>query len=233
MYKVKSLLAASCLLFFLASCTDDPERHELTPAVNSLVVYADQTTGSIDFYTFDSWTVKPQADWITVDGDAHADFVYDYTKRYLCTVFFNLQPNTSGKTREGSVLVQSYDYSTLIPFLQLGMLNVSHPAATVDSTLPDYSKVPAEAHYELTLDAQQTSDSLCFTVQNNWELTFVGEKPEWIELDKDTDLPGSYSVHLTLQPNTDTEAERETTLKLTSGDVSNEIKVRQIGKLGD
>jgi hypothetical protein len=222
------LLLACSLLPFLASCDGEQERHELTPDVSSIVLYADETIDSLRFFTFDSWTVTPQADWITVDGDSHLDLVHDNSVRYLCKVFFNVEPNTTGKTRTGTVLVQSYDYSFTSPFVQLGLLRLSHPLFTTDTWLNEQSGIPDVAHYELTDSAHWTSDSICFTVQSNWDLVFADEAPEWLELDNTMGIPGKYSVHLKLVPNTDKENGREARLKLVSGKVSNEIIVRQL-----
>lgn len=225
MYKIKTLLLACSLLPFLASCDGESERHGLTPVVGSIILYADETVDSLSFYTYDSWTVTPQVDWISVDGKSHLD-ITNNAMCYLCTVFLKMMPNTTGKTRTGTVLVQSYDYSSSFPFVQLGLLKVSHPVYTIDSYLDQQSGIPDVAHYELIDSAHWTADSICFTVQNNWEL--LGEIPEWLTLDKKTDLPGKYRVNLTLVPNTDTENGREAKLKLVSGEVSNEIVVRQL-----
>jgi hypothetical protein len=65
-------------------------------------------------------------------------------------------------------------------------------------------------------------------VENNWDLAFVGDTPEWLTLSKMTDLKGTHRVNLALVPNTDTENGREANLRLTSGEVSNEIVVRQL-----
>lgn len=228
MYKKKTLLLVCSLLSLIVSCSNDPERHELTPVEQPFILYADQTIDSLLFYTFDSWTVTPDVDWIKIDGASHLDIPYDYSMRYLCRVFLNLLPNTTGVTRSGTVLVQSYDYSYSSPFVQLGMLNVLHPTYTVDSWFDEYGIIPKVARYELIDSAHWTEDSICFKVENNWDLVFEGEKPEWIELDKTTDLKGKYKVNLTLVPNTDTENGRETKLKLVSGKVSDEITVRQL-----
>jgi hypothetical protein len=228
MYKVKTLLLACSLLSLFASCANDPERHELTPVEQPFILYADQTIDSLRFFTYDSWTVTPQDKWISVEGNSHLDINYDYSMRYLCRVFLRFEPNTTGVTRSGTVLVQSHDYSYSSPFVQLGILNVSHPAYTTDAPFDEYGIIPKVAHYELVDSAHWTSDSICFTVEDNWDLVFEGEKPEWLELDKTTNLKGRYRVNLTLVPNTDTENGREAKLKLTCGDVSNEIVVRQL-----
>lgn len=227
MYKIKTFLLACSLLSLLASCNDS-ETHMLTPVEQALIIYADQTVDSLSFYTFDSWTATSQVDWITIDGDSHQDFVYDNTKCYLCKAYLKAQPNTTGKTRKGFVLVKSYDYSYSAPFVQLGLIRMSHPYYTVDTWLDEQSRIPDVAHYELIDSAHWTEDSLCFTVENNWELVFEDETPSWLQLDNDTDLKGKYKVNLTLEPNTDKENERVTKLRLTSGEVSNEIVVRQL-----
>ena len=230
MYKTKTLLLVCSLFPFLASCVGDPETHQLTPVEQAFVHYADQTVDSIRFYTFDSWTVTPQVDWITIDGTSHQDITYDFTKCYLCRAFVTMKPNTTGKTRTGTVLVQSHDYSYSSPFVQLGILNLSHPLPTVDSWLDEQSGIPDVAHFELIDSAHWTADSICFTVQNTWLLEFADETaPDWLEMENVSGLStGRIRVNLTLKENTDTENERKATLRLTSGRVSNLITVRQL-----
>ena len=204
------------------------ETHELTPVEQRFILYADQTVDSLRFYTFDSWTVTPQVDWISIDGASHMDINYDYSKRYLCRVFLNVLPNTTGVTRSGTVLVQSYNYSYSVPFVQLGMLDISHPNYTAESSFDEYGIIPKVVRFELVDSAHWTNDSICFKVENNWDLTFVSEAPEWLTLDKTTGLKGKCRVNLTLVPNVDIENGREAKLRLTSGEVSNEIVIRQL-----
>lgn len=228
--KNKRILFSVCgMLSFLASCTSEPENHQLTPVETPFILYADQTIDTLCFYTYDSWTVTSQSDWINVEEPSHADVKYNYASLYLYRVFVSINPNTTGRTRSGSVLVQSYEYSYSSPFVQLGLLNVSHPSWTPDSWLDESSRIPEVAHYTLTDSAHWTSDSICFTVENNWDLTFVGETaPDWLSLGETTSRPGKRTVNLTLTENTDTENGREATLRLTSGEVYNDILVRQL-----
>ena len=229
MFKPKTLLLACSLLPFFASCISDPETHQLTPVEQSIMLYADQTVDSLRFYTFDSWTVTPQVDWITIDGNSHQNITYDFKKCYLCTAYVKVTPNTTGKTRVGTVLVQSYDYSYSAPFVQLGLLNVSHPTPTVESWLDRQSSIPDVAYYELIDSAHWTADSICFNVQNNWSLVFADETaPDWLTVEEIPGSKGHNRVNLTLTENTDTENERKATLRLTSGKVSNLITVRQL-----
>lgn len=224
----RPLLPLCSLFFILASCSSEFDRHVLTPEINSIVLFADQTKDSLGFSTFDSWTVTPQADWIHIDGESHGEIKYDYMNNYFFNVMTKVEPNTTGKTRYGTVLVQSYVYSFSAPVIQLGLLQLSYPPFTTDVWLDEQSRIPSVAHYELTDSAHWISDSICFTVQNNWDLDFVGGTPDWIVLDKQTGLPGPNKVYLTLTPNADEHPERQATLKLTSGTVSNEIVVRQL-----
>lgn len=234
MYKINTLLLAGSLLFLMTSCVDDPEKHALIPEVNYLVLFADQTSSSISFETYDSWTVTPDVEWITVYGDSHLDIPYNYMNLYHSTVSLIVQPNLTGKTRQGSVRIKSYDYSSPIPIVQLGLLDVWHPSYKIDSYLvnsffDEYSRIPDNAHYELIDSAHWEVDSICFTVQNPWKLEVVGE-PEWLVLGDGvvTGPTGENSVKFTLVPNLDKKNGRETKLRLTSGDVSNEIIVRQL-----
>lgn len=228
MCKIKSLLPLCSLLLMLSACSGDPEPHQLVPVEQPFILYADQTVDSVRFYTFDSWSVVPSVDWITVVGQSQATIDYDYTKRYLFRVVLNITPNTSGETRSGTVLVKSYDYSYSSPIVQLGMLEVQRPAYTADSYLDDYGIIPKTAHYELVDSAHWTSDSICFKVENGWELLFDGTTPDWLQLDKTTDRKGRHRVNLTLTPNTNPAEEREAKLVLKSSGISTPITVRQL-----
>lgn len=228
MYKIKTLFIVVSLLSLVVSCADDPEMHKFSLDPGTFVLYADQTSGTFSFETYDSWTAEPQVDWITIEGDNYLDVAYNYMNLYHSTVTFTAQPNTTGRTRLGTIFVKTY-YSSAIPFYQLGVLNVSHPRYAIRSWLEEQAHIPDEVIYELEDSAHWTEDSICFKVENDWELEFVGEAPEWIELvNNPAGSSGKNRVNFNLTPNTDTENGRETKLKLTSGEVSNEIVVRQL-----
>ena len=229
-------MLAAGLLSLVASCDSAPENHKLSPVANSIILYADQTSDSLRFYTYDSWSVESQNEWIDIEGDSHFEFTYNNMNCYLFKVMLSVEPNMTGKTRYGTVLVKSYDYSYSSPIVQLGLLMLTHPYFTVDSWLDEQSRIPDVAYYELIDSAHWDKDSICFTMHDNWKLEYVGDKPDWLsfhmgegnEVDKVEDYEeGKYTVYLTLTPNVAPD-ERKATLRLTSGKVSNDIVVRQL-----
>ena len=151
MYKYRKLLLACSLLPMLAACNSAPEYHELTPVVEPAILFADQKLDSIRFFTYDNWSATPQQDWLGIEGPSRQDNVqYDYRRSILYRVLVSAQPNTTGKTRIGTVLVHSYEYDSLFPIMQLGILNVSHPQYKADSWIDDSQFYPEVAHFELT-----------------------------------------------------------------------------------
>jgi len=225
----KTLLTACLLLLLVASCNNEPERHELTPAGDAFVLYADQTLDSLHFYSYDSWTVTPQVEWVSVYGPSHTDVVNDNTQ-YRWNLNLIVEPNTTGRTRRGSVFVHSYDYSYSSPVVQLGLLFVSHPNRTVDTWIDERSGIPDVAHYELIENARWTADSICFTVENPWSLRLVDATPAgWLQLDATSGPAEEHCrVNLAFSANRDEENERRATLRLISGEVFNDITVRQL-----
>ena len=221
-------LLLTALMAGIASCSVDPERHELTPVSPTVVHYADQQLDSAMFYTTDSWKATPQCDWITLLTDAEMTVTYNYYKRYLCGVKYMLPPNTTGRSRYGKILIASGEYSYLVPVVQLGLIEVSHPSFTTVALLDGFnSTVPDTAYYALKDSAHWTADSLCFNAREYWSLS-ISPEATWVTASKTKGDPGKYRVDLTLQPNTDTEQSRSTELKLTSGSVTNTITLTQL-----
>lgn len=227
-------LAFGCILALFASCSSDAEVHQLSPFSASTVHFADQLVDSLQFLTTDSWTAQSQNDWISTKGVTSGTVANSYGTRYFVTVPIEMKPNATGRTRTGSVVVNSHEFSFNMPFVQLGILEITHPAFTAEKWLDVSRGIPAEASFVLTDSAHWTVDSLCFNVHGNWDLEFAEQpNPDWIAVDKSTDLPGRYKVNLSLTPNTDTGNGREAKLRLTTdvsgGErISNTITMRQL-----
>lgn len=235
----KSILFLLVLLTipFLQSCLDDPERHQLNVVYpNNTLLFADATVDSLQFYTFDSWEVHPNCSWIDVNGDNKYNFPYDYEKLYLCTVLLSLQPNTTGKTRMGTVTVNSYDYSASGLYTQLGFLRITN----LESTVKEYVtspydgvsvSIPLSVDFYMADSAFVTQDSICFTVEKSWTLgTPDGSPlPSWFQLEKTSGRAGHNNVAVTLEENPYYE-DRKTTVRLSSSGVNTDISITQFAR---
>ncbi len=226
-------LAAFALVggLFMASCAEEGQ-HQLMigyPAQGYSILHADEMTDSIMFVTFDSWKVTPlQTDWIRVNGKDNGTIKHDDTKRYWIKVNLEFAPNTTAHTRIGAVSVRSYEYEVGAKYLQYGHLDIFHPSAKAE-TFMSGSTIPDSVSFCLADSANVPNDSLCFRVENRWELAFVGEQPEWLALDAQEGRAGRNRVNLTFEANTDTIA-RRAVVRLTSGRVSNDIEILQHGR---
>lgn len=221
---ISSLFAVSC---------GDLDNHELAvvyPAQGYRILYADHTCDSICFVTFDSWRVRPHDEWIRLTGKESGTIKYDNSKRYLISSELEFAPNTTNQTRIGTVEVNSYDYAVGAKYIQFGHLEITHPVAMVDSLRPE-STIPHSVSFCLRDSAFVLADSLCFDVHNVWTLKCKdGEQlPSWITLGKTSGNSGKNSVALTFQENMEL-TPRSTVLTLTSGRVTNEIKIEQLGR---
>jgi hypothetical protein len=230
MKKVYSLSALFTCVAILSSCNSDPENHLLNivyPAPYK-VLYADEVGDSVIFETFDSYKMKSQADWIAVVGDDSYNVTYDYRNIYAFSTKLQFSPNTTGKTRSGSVRIDSYEYSTAALFYQLGFLNITHPTPVFPES---EQSIPESASFELTVDASAVADSICFNVNHPWRLKDPLKDGIWASLDRTSGDSGHQNVTLTLTPNTDTDNSRTVTFELLCGGVSNMITVKQLPAL--
>ena len=220
------------LLFLMAavmqSCSDGLDRHELIVVYpNGYALFADQTQDSIVFLTFDSWRVSPNASWISVVGKSSDNINYDYYKNYLIHVDLALEPNTTGHTRWGNVMVKSYDYEGAGLYVQFPFLNITHPNPDVNDYYGDNYNVPDGADFILRDSADFENDSLCFNVQKSWTLSFApGADQSWLQLSTTSGEEGYNVVPIKLEQNLTTK-ERRTELILTSSGISNQISVVQ------
>ena len=233
--KMKTKLLAAFAMaggLFVTSC-GDMDQHQLMivyPAQGYSVLYADESADSISFVTFDSWRVRPnEPDWIRLTGEETGNIKYDNTKRYWITCELEFAPNTSNKTRLGTVEVFSYEYSVGAKYLQYGHLDISHPEAEVEN-FREGSTIPETVKFCLTDSAFVPSDSLCFNVHQRWNLAYKdGQAPSWLKISEMEGTPGKNTLELTFEENLSTEP-RSTVLLLTSGRVTNEIKIEQLGR---
>lgn len=227
MKKVNFLSVIAACIMLITSCHKDPENHTLyliypNPAIQQdCWVYADQEQDSIIFETFDSYKTTSLADWITVTAGASYEVNYDYRNLYAFTTLVSFKPNTTGKTRLGSVKIDSYDYSSAAVFCQFGFMNIRRPE-------PMNTIVADSVSFDLYVNAVSTVDSICFNVSKPWTLAYAENADQtWAVVDKTSGAAGDNKVTISLTPNTDTKNARATVLELKCGEVINLINIRQ------
>lgn len=233
--KMKTKLLAACAFLggmFMASCGEQ-DHHELWiayPSQGYSILFADQRVDSISFVTFDSWKINPREEWIKVNGQSYGTINHSNEKRYWITSELEFAQNTTGHSRIGTVDVQSYDYQVGAMYLQFGYLDITHPSPKAEKFYSD-TTIPDSVSFCLTADSTLTPvDSLSFYAHDGWEIAYKeGAETEWLTVGKTRGRDGKNSVELKFQENPDT-ASRHTILLLTSGRVTNEIKVVQPGK---
>lgn len=220
------------VLCSLQSCLKDQDNHQLQivyPNGCSLL-YADDTMDSICFYTFDSWKVTPEKNWLTMASEDNYHVNYDKDTRYLNTCYLNVEPNTTGKARIATVAVDSYEYTCWGIFYQFSFLNISHPKYSTKSYFDNSNySLPDTVVFVLVDSAYVTTDSIAFDVKKNWTLEIPQEDASWIQASETSGRAGHNCVKLTLQENQSTE-NRKTTMTLKSSGVSNNIILHHFGK---
>lgn len=233
-----SFVGFSCLL---TSCIKDTYRHQVSvvyPA-NLSVLYADQTSDSVKFLTFDSFQAKSyETDWIEVlntkNNPSSAEIQNSYYNCYEVCVKLAVDPNTSSKARNGYVSIRSFsklddwDQTAHAYFKQLGWHNVMRPE-------PKYGLDDNQSVKTCTFvskdSALQVVDTLRFVAYTDWTL----EQPDesFIKSAVTEGKAGNNTLLLTLEPNTSSE-ERSADLKLKSKNgVTTVITYNQAGKKTD
>lgn len=208
------------------SCISEPENHHLSVLYpNANVYYADHTEDSVVFLTFDNWKVRSLQSWLKLTTNDSYNFTFDNKMLYRFAVKTVLEPNTTGRTRLGEVMVNSYEYTAYALYPQVGYLNITNPTCKIESV--HELGIPDSVSFILADSAYVELDSICFNVKDKWKLDFAeGANREWLTLNAVQGAAGMNTVLLTMQPNEATEP-RETKLVLTCKTVENEIVVRQ------
>lgn len=222
--------SAVCLSLFTSCNKSEFENHDLGieyPDNNIGFLFADQVEDSLVFHTFDSYKASPlQSPWITITAGASYDVDYNPYNVYYFKTLLAFTPNTTGRTRYGYVRIDSYDKSIAAVYAQFGFLNINHPVPTYTDVT---SMIPDSAAFLLPVAADAQADSICFTVSQPWTLRLKNDADQsWITLGSTSGQAGHHNIALSLARNTGGANPRTASLILKSGQVENEIDIRQL-----
>lgn len=216
----KQLLALSLCssLTLLTGCLGESEYHYTAiyyPDPQS-TLFADQTEDSINFVTFDSWTLVSQAEWLRVPDNMNSGSIPG--GYYVQTsVPLTLEPNTTGKARTAIVNIMANGNMLSAAYQQLSYLCITHPERK-------------DGAFELVDSSFVTVDSLVFHAYGPWTLSFAEAAPTWASWEEGTATSGTVGdqkVRIVMQENL-SEEPRSTVLRLTSKGVSNDITLVQL-----
>ncbi len=234
---MKKTLLLLLSVALLAACDKENSNHTIFfsyPAGAYGVAYADQETDSVVIVTFDSYQASTDVDWITIDPDLeYMKIQNSYWYMWEIPIPLTFDANTTGETRMGIISIHNFgdgwDRTVQTLFLQMGWLNITHPAPTYQYyTVQNSDTIPANypmtATFELTDTATQVRDSLTFIAYDDWTVTC---KSDFVKLENATGSAGECKVDITLVDANETAAERTAELILTSRGVSSTIKLTQ------
>jgi hypothetical protein len=227
MKKLSFLCSFMAVALFVTSCVKDPERHILHVSypVPCSILYADEQTDSLVFETYDSYKLTSLADWITISAGESYDVKYNYMNLYFFKALLSLTQNTTGRTRQGSVRIDSYDHPSGAIYYQLGCLNIKHPMPVSTDSL---HAIPDSVSFDLLVDATAIEDSICFNVSKHWTMNYdTGADSTWATINAANGNAGYNKVLLSLTANPDT-LERTTVVTLKCGEVTNFINIKQL-----
>lgn len=201
-------LATVLCLILLSACNKDSYNHTVAvvhPQIG-LVHYADQTSDSIIFQTFDSYEIKSLVDWIHTNDrfdPAKKKLNNQYYYYFLGKVGIDIEPNATGKCRVGYVNVRSYgddwDKTARALFYQYSWHNVTKP-------FPQYrlaNNMPDSVSYVSRKSAECLADTIKFTAYLDWNI----EVPQnsFVHPVTTSGRAGDQTVRLEFDENTSTE----------------------------
>ncbi len=213
----------------LGSCNKESYYHTMSLQYPDRVsiVYADQTRDSVAFWTTDNFQIVSGAEWLVVPDSMKQGYIQNQY-RYVWSVVSLLivEPNVTGHSRTAQLSIHcmgndEWNQTATVTYRQLHWLDITSPS-------PNYAYndgVITDAAFQLTDSATQVSDSLCFRVHGNWELT----DGSFVHPVVQSGEAGRQTVALTLDANPSTD-ERQEKIVLTSNGVSTPVTIKQTGR---
>ena len=182
------------------------------------MVYADQPSDSLWFVTTESWTVKSDVPWCTIQ-----ESIADVTNPYANTLVevcgdIYFQPNLTGQWRSAIITFGGGEYIAQVAYFQAPHLHLIRPGRSYDE-----NGFPTQL-YTLTDSATWTTDSVTFETFDNWTLQAQGNLVQPLVT---SGKAGKHTVKFEMTEN-NTADKRIDTLLLTSRGVTDKIPVVQL-----
>lgn len=212
-----------CSVALTACDGSEYEQHHSELSKSTITCYADQQTDTVQFLSYDSWTLSSEADWITASP---SKFDVPSGNYAVVPIAVKLTPNTTGSNRNSYFVINSsYDKQQFAAVVnQYAWLDVKTPNGIVEGSteteFKDWKKT-----FTTSLKYNVTSYSVKFqTYAENATLT---SDSEWaVPTQTSFAKKGEYTVSVTMSANTAT-TPRTATLTLTSNGVSTPITITQ------
>jgi hypothetical protein len=227
MKKIRLFLFITVAAVSFTSCLKDEDNsyHGMTILYPSTVaaLYADQTTDSLKFISYDSFRITSDATWLTV-SEKDASGTVPSNSYWFANDSIHMTPNTTGDARYGYItLYNTYkESSAQACYYQTYFLDVIRPTVLKDASNKYY--------FAQTDSSTIRTDSVAFKVFGNWTLAIApNDTATWVSFPEGAKLsgtPGTYIVRYKLATNA-TGADRSMNLRLTSNGVSTDIKITQ------
>ncbi|MBQ8098859.1 MAG: hypothetical protein IJ244_04990 [Bacteroidaceae bacterium] len=233
--KSKLLILTVAAIGLLASCGKETaytyaELGFLPISNGPVLVYADQTVDTVTVVATNSWELKANNSWITLDP-AYSSRTQSGARTIStkCPILF--ETNRSGQVRYGSLQLSDGDNTVGRAYLQTFWLDIIEPAISIKHTkasssysIYDFDDI-SSISFQKTVPADSLTASVIFSIYA--PSATLSTTASWIEPQSQEFRKGTHYVALSLQPNT-TGNQREATLTLTtSTGISNDITLIQ------
>lgn len=227
MTQLKTALLCGAAALLLGACSDGSNEYHSTyfVPVNNITTYADQPLDSVHVVSYDSWTLRNTADWVTVKMQEQTNNIsVSIPEGYVsyARLDLHLQPNTTGQTRSALLqVVSSYEKIGTV-----GNTLIQYPYLNIIS--PDVStSAEGKPEFKLLVKATPSEQPAMQFIVYDEQATLTSSE-SWIVPSATSGFKTGEREKVTLNVTANTgSTERTATLTLTSNGISTVVNVTQ------